>query len=141
MVGEAMKVGMATMMGMEWTFSETSSSSLTESLFLHFVVFLPSPYPLSTSCPPFPTNSPQTLSSSPLKPYTFYYSPFANYSVQCFVLSRLILLLAFPRCYIMFFFSFFSSTNSTFHHFYYPQSLLHFLFLPPLFPFQLFHHH
>ena len=83
-VSEVMKVGMATMMGMvvgkvttvgkkivmgmEWTFSETSSSSLTESFFLLFVVFLPSPYPLSTSCPPFPTNSPQTLSSSPLKP-------------------------------------------------------------------------
>ena len=66
--GEVMTVGKKIVMGMELTFSETSSSSLTESLFLPFVVFLPSPYPLSTSCPPFPTNSPQTLSSSPLKP-------------------------------------------------------------------------
>ena len=74
-VGKVMKVGKKIVMGMEWTFSETSSS--TESLFLLFFIFLPSPYPLSTFCPPFPTNSPQTLSSSPLKPYTFYHSLFA----------------------------------------------------------------
>ena len=42
---------------------------------------------------------------------------------------------------ILCFFSFLSSTNSPFHHLHYPQSLFHFLFLPPLFPFQLLHHH